>query len=150
MTANRNNPATVKKKQTRLRISKEMRECVELMATRGLPLPQAAELSNITKDSAARAMKKSHVLALLNQRVKDVRDNAAQMAYLRINHQAMTAGNARLRFDANRWVAGVDGISPVQKVQGQHQHSHSFTGFSYPDLDTIEGTTGDTKSPADD
>lgn len=123
------------KRQTRIRISDEMRNCVELMATEGLPLREAAERAKISRDTAVRNMRKRHVLALFNQRVKDVRDNVAQRAYLRINHQALTADSDRLRFDANKWVASVDGISPVQKVQGQHQHCHSFQGFSYPDLD---------------
>tara|TARA_R110002096_G_scaffold316691_1_gene511169 strand:+ start:1082 stop:1438 length:357 start_codon:yes stop_codon:yes gene_type:complete len=115
------------------------------MATEGLPLPQAAEQANITRDSAARAIKKKHVINLLKQRLKEVRDNAAQEAYLRINHLARTADNKRLAFDASRWVAGVDGISPVQKVQGQHHHSHSFEGFEYPDLEPIEGDAIDSQ-----
>lgn len=127
----------VSKKQTRVRISDEMRLCVELMATEGLPVHMAAERANISRDTAVRNMRKPHVLRLFNQQVKEIRDNAAQAAYLRINEMALNAKSEQVRLKANEWVAGVDGISKVQKVQGHHSHSHAFRGFSYPDLDAI-------------
>lgn len=130
------------KKKSRVRISDEMRRCVEIMATEGLPLPAAAEKAGIHRDTAVRNMRKPHVLRLFNQRVKEIKDNAAQFAYLRINHTAQTAESERLKFDANRWVAGVDGISPVTRVQGQHLHAHSFAGFEYPDLETVTTEAG--------
>lgn len=132
-------PATPKKK-TRIRISDEMRQCVELMATEGLPVHVAAERANITRDTATRNMRKAHVLRLLNQRLKDVRDNAAQAAYMRINHLSVASTNERVKLDASKWVAGVDGISPVQKMQGNHRHSHVFGGFEYPDLEATDIT----------
>jgi len=144
MTRKRKEPGKPAKVYQRVRISDEMRRCVEIMATEGIPLPVAAERAGITRDAAVKNMKKPHILRLLNQRVKEVRDNAAQEAYLRINHMSQTVGNDRLKFDASRWVAGVDGIAPVQKVQGQHHHSHSFQGFEYPDLKTVEGQAEDT------
>ena len=133
----------IPKKKTRVRISDEMRQCIELMATEGLPVHVAAERANITRDTAIRNMRKPHVLRLLNQRLKDVRDNASQAAYMRINHLSVASTNERVKLDASKWVAGVDGISPVQKVQGNHFHSHSFGGFSYPDLEPIDVTPED-------
>tara|TARA_R110002094_G_scaffold85688_17_gene89719 strand:- start:393 stop:809 length:417 start_codon:yes stop_codon:yes gene_type:complete len=127
-------------KKTRIRISDEMRQCVELMATEGLPVRQAAERAGIAPDTAVRNMKKTHVLRLFNERIKDVRDNAAQAAYMRINHLSVASTNERVKLDASKWVAGVDGISPVQKVQGQHHHSHVFGGFEYPDLEATDIT----------
>lgn len=119
-----------------------MRRCVEIMATEGLDLPAAAEKAGIHRDTAVRNMRKPHVLKLFNQMVRDVRDNAAQQAYLRINHASQAAESERLRFDASRWVAGVDGVSPVSKVHGHHYHAHAFAGFEYPDLET-EATEAD-------
>ncbi|MGJ5621077.1 hypothetical protein [Sulfitobacter sp. MF3-043] len=134
-------PATPKK--TRVRISDEMRKCIELMASEGLPVHVAAERANITRDTAVRKMRKAHVLRLFNQRVKDVRDNASQAAYMRINHLSVASTNERVKLDASKWVAGVDGISPVQKVQGDHFHRHVFGGFSYPDLEPVDVTPED-------
>lgn len=132
-----------KSKQSRIRISDEMRQCVEIMATEGLPVPAAAERAGIARDTAVRNMRKPHVLALFNRRIREVRDNAAQAAYMRIHHQSITSESERIRFEANRWVAGIDGITPVQKVQGQHHHGHTFAGFEYPTLKAERPTPED-------
>tara|TARA_R110002072_G_scaffold43676_3_gene122516 strand:+ start:2512 stop:2946 length:435 start_codon:yes stop_codon:yes gene_type:complete len=133
----------IPKKKTRVRISDEMRQCVELMAAEGLPVRMAAERAGLVADTAVRNMRKPHVLKLFNQRVKEVRDNASQAAYMRINHLSLASTNERVKLDASKWVAGVDGISPVQKVQGNHFHSHEFGGFGYPDLEPIDVTPED-------
>jgi hypothetical protein len=150
MTKKKITPAKKLNPQNMGRVSDKMRTVIEYMAQEGLPLTQAAEKANIAITSAQRALRKKHVLNALNQAIKEVRDNAAQQAYLRINHMAATSKRDRLGFDANRWVAGVDGLSPVTKVQGQHQHSHSFTGFEYPDLNAKDVTPTDNPSGASD
>lgn len=150
MTHNNNTPTTTKPKQTRLRISPQMREVLELMVHEGLPLPLAAQKVGMTIEAAKRAERRQHVRNLYNQMVDQVRKGAAQQAYLGIVHQSHSADNDRLKFDAKRWVAGVDGISPVQKVQGQHQVAHQFTGFAYPTLQAKDVTPVDTSSPGAD
>lgn len=129
--------------KSRVRISDEMRQCVELMATEGLPVQIAAERANITRSAAVKNMRKPHILKLLNQRIAEVRDNAAQEAYLRINNIALTSKSERIALDASRWVAGVDGIAPVQRMRGQVHHRHSFAGFEYPDLEPTDVTPDD-------
>lgn len=128
----------------RCNLKKNTREALEAMAFEGLPLPRAAEQFNIRADNLLRAFDRPHVRSAYNQVVKAIRDNAAHMAYLRINHMSMTASSEQVKLKANTWVAGVDGLSPIQKVQGQHQVNHSFGGFDYGDIE--EG--GDTQSPA--
>jgi len=124
-------------KKTRIRISDEMRQCVEIMATEGLPVHLAAERAGIARDTAVRNMRKPHVLQLFNLRVRDVRQNAAQAAYMRIHQLSLHSTNERVKLDASKWLAGVDGVAPVQKVQGFHRHSHTFGGFVYPDLEEV-------------
>lgn len=119
------------------------REALELMAHEGLSLPLAAKQKNIRVDNLQRAFNKPKVRAAFNQLVKTIRDNASQMAYLRINHLSQASQSERMTFDAARWVAGVDGLSPVQKVQGTHSHSISFGGFEYPDLEAKDVTPED-------
>ena len=143
-------PPSTQKPVQRLRISEEMRTCITLMAEEGLPLPVAAERAGITRDRAVHNMHKPHIKRLLNQKIKEIRDNAAQEAYLRINRMAQTTDSGRLAFDANRWVAGVDGIAPVQKVHGTHQHNHAFQGFEYPTLDAKDVTPTDGTFEQDD
>jgi hypothetical protein len=134
----------IKPKQTRIRISDEMRRCVEIMAHEGLPLHMAAERANIHRDTATRNMRKAHVLELFNQMVRDVRVNASQAAYMRMVHMSTHADSERVRLDATKWIAGVDGIAPVQKVEGRYSHQHTFGGFEYGDLELEDvGVKGD-------
>ena len=91
-----------------------------------------------------RAFDRPRVRNAFNQVVKAIRDNAAQAAYLRINNMGITASSEQVRLKANVFVAGVDGISPVVKVQGQHHISHSFGGFDYGGI----GGGEDSQSPA--
>lgn len=121
----------------RCNLKKNTVHALEAMAFEGLPLPRAAEQFNIRPDNLLRAFDRPHVRTAFNQVVKAIRDNAAQAAYLRINHMSLTASSEQVKLKANAWVAGVDGISPVQKVQGQHQINHSFGGFDYGDI--VEG-----------
>ncbi len=146
MTDNTKAPERTSKGQFRTRISAEARAAVTIMATEGVSRAEAAERADITDDALRRALKRPHVRRLFNQIVKEVRDNAAQAAYLKINHLSDTADNERLKYDANRWIAGVDGISPVQKVQGTHSHRHEFGGFVFDDSDVIDGTATDSQS----
>lgn len=115
------------------RISTKMKAVIEVMAHEGISLDVAAKRIEMDKRSARRAFKRPIVRAAFNSLVNDVRENSAQQSFLRINDLSQRETDDRLKLEANKWVAGVGGISPVQKVQGQHQVAHTFAGFSYED-----------------
>lgn len=116
---------------SRVGLHKKTREAIEAMAYEGLSLPLAADRFDIRRDNLTRAFNKPHVRTAFKQVVKAITDNAAQQAYLRVNHLSQTSKSERLQYDASRWVAGVAGISPVQKVQGHMTHNVTFGGFDY-------------------
>lgn len=119
------------------RLSTKMRSVLEYMLENGCNVTTAARQTGMNIQAAQRAFRQPHVKKAYRSMLNDLRENAAQNAYLRNIKLAEKAESERLRFDANRWVAGVDGISPVTKVQGQHQHSHSFAGFEYGDIKDV-------------
>ncbi|WP_170759969.1 hypothetical protein [Ruegeria lacuscaerulensis] len=94
-------------------------------------------------EAAQRAFKRPHVKRAFNQLVNAIRENAAQSAYLGIVHLSNTANSDRLKFDTRKWIAGVDGISPVQKVEGRHHHNVQFGGFDYGEEEPIDVTPED-------
>ncbi|TNE43430.1 MAG: hypothetical protein EP341_11450 [Sphingomonadales bacterium] len=132
----------------RCNLHRKTREAIEAMAFEGVSLPLAAQRVGMRTDNLARSFNKPHVRNAYNQVVAAIRDNAAQSAYLRINRLAETSESDRLKFDANRWLAGVDGISPVQKVEGRHQHNVAFGGFDIPRPEPLDVTPEDGQSPA--
>lgn len=126
------------------------REAFEAMAYEGIDLHSAAQRVGMRPDNLARAFKKKNVRRAYNQLIKAIRENAAQGAYMRINHISKTSASDHVKLDANRWIAGVDGISPVQKVEGRHLHRHDFGGFDYGDAEARDVTPEDAASHADD
>ena len=134
----------------RCRVSSQYKAAFMDMIHRGASPQSAAEAHGIRLTNLRRALARPHVRAAYNQTLKAVRDGAAQQAYLRINGMAQEAQSDRLKFDANRWIAGVDGISPVQKVEGRVSHNVQFTGFDYPDLGAKDITPKDSQSHDDD
>ena len=131
------------------RLGNRKRKAIISMAIEGLSLPLAAKKHGIRPDNLNAAFSKPHIKKAYNQIVKDIRENAAGRAWLRVNYLGESAQSEQVRLKANQWVAGVDGISPIQKVQGHISHSHSFSGFEYGDDDPIEGQAHDTKSDGD-
>jgi hypothetical protein len=119
----------------RPRISSTFKELARVMVSEGLSVDAAAEKLGASVRASRRAFKRPHNRAYYNGLVREVRENAAQLAYLRNLHLSERAESERLRFDASRWVAGVDGIAPVQRIHGVHDVHHTFAGFDYPTLD---------------
>lgn len=85
----------------------------------------------MTEHGLYQALRKPHVLALLRQEADMLRSGAALRAYARQEALAEKAQSDDVKERANRWIAGCDGISPVQKVSGQHQVTHSFEGIGF-------------------
>ena len=124
--------------QQRVRISPGMKACIEFMAYEGIPLHAAAQRAGITRDAAVRAFHRPHVKAAYNQLVADIRNSAAQQAYLRMNHLSQTADSEAVRLEANKWVAGVGNIAPLKRVEGRFTHEASFKGFAFGDYEEDE------------
>ena len=132
------------------RVSPQMREVIRIMAEEGEDLATAAQRVGIVKSSAIRAFNKPHVRSLYNQHVADIRANAAQAAYLRMNHLSKTAKSEQVKAEANKWVAGVDGIAALKRVEGRMHHQHTFGGFDYSEAGPIVDVSPDSPSVADD
>jgi hypothetical protein len=112
-----------------------MTQVLELMAYEGLSLPHAAQRASMKLESARKAMAKPHTKVAFNQLVAAIRENAGQAAYLRLNHMSQTAQSETVKMEANKWVAGVDGIAALKRVEGKHTVSHTFGGFEYGSRD---------------
>ena len=117
-----------------------MRRCVEIMAQEGLTVRVAAEKAGITPDTAVRNLRKPHVAAVLNKHIRDIRENAGQRAFLRNVHLAETAKSEAVRADLNKWIAGVDNIAPIRRVEGRMTYTHRFAGFEFDDDEAIDVT----------
>ncbi len=114
-----------------VKIHSNTRKAIEAMAYQGLPVSVAADRFGIRRDNFTRVLNRPEVRVAFNQLLAAIRDNAAQAAYMRMNDLAMNAKSERVRLMANEWIAGVDGIAKVQKVEGSIRHQVLFGGFEY-------------------
>ncbi len=115
----------------RPQISRKVRDAVRLMVWDGLTRKAAAERAGITDQSLYRAFTLAKVKNLYAQELADLRSNGPARAYINMINLAEQAKSEDVRFRANSWIAGVDGLAPVSKVQGQVQVNHTFGGYSY-------------------
>ncbi len=126
-------------------------EALEAMAYEGLSLHLAAKRADIRVDNFNRTFSNPRVRRVYNQVVKSIRDNAAQQAYIRMVGLAQTSQSDHVRLEANKWIAGVDGIAAVKRVEGKMHHTHAFGGFEYDEPEAVditpEDAQGDIKSP---
>mgnify|MGYP001828121038 CR=1 FL=1 len=115
----------------RNRISDEMHECIEIMATKGLSVHAAADLANIHRDTAVRNLRKPKVIALLNQKIKDIRENAAQAAFMRNVDLAQNSKSEHVRLQTNKWLAAVGGVAPIHNFDRQFNHTFGRSDFDF-------------------
>lgn len=133
-----------------LKLGAHNRQAIEAMAHEGIDLHEAAKRYNANYDSLRRVFRRPHVKAAFDQVVKNVCENAAQGAFLRMVHLSKHGSTERIKVDANTWVAGVGGISPVKKVEGHMRHNITFSGFSYDQMGSPgEGVIEGTATPVD-
>ncbi|MGB1214979.1 MAG: hypothetical protein ACPG4X_16545 [Pikeienuella sp.] len=123
-----------------------MRKAIEIMIDEGVSDNLAAQRANVRIDNLRRALARPNVIALFNQRIKDIRQNAGVQAYVRNTQLAQTSESDHVKADLNKWLAGVDGISPLQKVQGTHAVTHKFEGYKYDRPDAVDVTPTDQTS----
>lgn len=119
----------------RPRISSTFKELAEMMVHHGLSIDAAAEHLGANVRASRRAFARPHNRAYFNRLTQEVRQNASQLAYLRVNHLAQCAPSERLRFEASKWVVGVDGIAPVKRVHGTQDIYMTFGGFELSAID---------------
>ncbi len=133
-----------------LGLGKNTVRALEAMAYEGMSSHLAAQREGIRIDNFNRTFSKPHVRRVYNQIVKAIRDNAGAQAYLRNVNLSQTSQSDHVKADLNKWIAGVDGIAAVKRVEGRMHHQHSFGGFDYDEDEPVDVTPEDNQSPADD
>lgn len=134
----------------RKRMGAQLKTALEAMAHKGLSLPLAAAEAGMAVVSLKQAFRKNHVKQAYNQLVMEIRENAGQLAYQRINVMSETATSETVKLEANKWVAGVDNIAPVKRVEGRFSHNVTFGGFEYGDEARDVTPDADQQSGGDD
>jgi hypothetical protein len=121
-----------------------------MMANEGIDDHLAAQRCNVRIDNLRRALKSPANKAYINQAIMDVRQNAGQRAFVRNVILSQTSESDHVKADLNKWIAGVDNIAPIKRVEGRMTHTHAFQGFDFAPPDTIDHEVTDSQSVAHD
>ena len=150
MTNTENTPERRKTGQFVKRIPAKTRDAIVLMVWEAKTQVEAALAVGMKLNTLQRNMRQPHIRKLYNQEFNKLRSGAAVQSYIRIANRGANATSETVAQRADEWIAGVDGISPVKKVEGNHSHSVTFGGFAFardtvdvtPDHDTTSADTG--------
>src|SRR5262245_11767588 len=101
--------------ERKTRISTKVREAVRLMVEEGLNRATAAERVGLRDNSLYIALRKPDVCSYRNELMRALRESEASRTISRAAKLADTAESEHVRRDANEWLAGIEGIAPVQR-----------------------------------
>jgi hypothetical protein len=107
----------------RLRITKPVRTAIEAMVFEGLKRSEAAARSGITDHALYTALTKQHIKAYRRGLMDEMRTGEGHRAYVKLTVLKDSAASEHVQMESSKWVAGVAGISPVQKQEVKHSGS---------------------------
>ena len=126
-----------------VRISARVKTAIEQMVDHGRNRAEAAQIAGIADDSLYRALTKPEVLAYRNHRMRVIRESAASRTIAKAEALMDSAESEHVKLDATKWIAGLEGISPVSKSESVINHKGLGPGLviqiSAPTIPQIEG-----------
>jgi hypothetical protein len=143
---------TPHRQKPKLRVSDKIKAAIDLMVWSGRKRTDAALAVGLDESTLRKALKRPEPLAYLNGEYEALQTSARARTLFRAEDLADNSKSAAVRFQANAWIAGVDGVSPVAKGEIQHRHSGLAPGLTivFPEQPsepvTIDGTA--TELPA--
>lgn len=115
--------------QPKTRISARVREAIRLMVETGLKRPDAAQAVGLQDNSLYIAMRKPEVLAWRAECMQILRTSAASRMVAKAVELADDAKSESVKLDAIKWVAGLEGIAPVQRTENIHHLNVQVPGL---------------------
>lgn len=108
-----NLPAKVRK----ARISANVKAAIGLMVNEGRSRADAAKACGITDDWLYRALERPECRSYRNHLMQVLRESEASRTIFRAAKLADGAESEHVKLQANSWLAGLEGISPVSKSE---------------------------------
>lgn len=113
-----------------VRISPRVRAAIDLMVFEGAKRPDAAQKAGITDHTLYVSLTKPHVLAYLNTQQGVLRTSASARSIARIDNLADESESDHVKLESNKFLLGIEGISPVAKSESINVHKHVLPGLT--------------------
>ena len=101
-------------------IRKPLRMALEKMVNEGLKRAEAAKAVGMTDHSLREALRRPHVQAYRRALMDELRTSEGHRSYLKLTELREKAASEHVQMESAKFVAGVSGISPVQKQEVTH------------------------------
>lgn len=112
-----------------VRISAKVKRAIEEMVDNSRKRSEAAEVVGLTDDALYRALTKPEVLAYRAQRLRVLRESAAARTIAKAEQLMDGAESEHVQADMTKWLAGIEGISPVNRSESLHIHAGDVPGI---------------------
>jgi hypothetical protein len=112
------------------RISGRVRSAIRLMVNEGRSRSAAAQECGITDDWLYRALEKPECKAYRASLMQALRESEASRTIARAAKLADSAQSEHVQLQANTWLAGIEGVSVVQKSESLNVHKHMIPGLT--------------------
>lgn len=111
--------------EPKTRIGSRLRVAITGMVEEALTRQDAAKKAGITDHALYCALRKPHVQAYRRELMEVLRSSESSKTFARVAKLADGAQSEHVRLQAAIHLGEVDGISPVQKGQFEHAHTHA-------------------------
>jgi len=118
------------KSPKQVRISARVRRCIDLMVGEGMKRCDAATAAGLTDNALYIALRKPEVLAYRNERMRVVRESAASRTIAKAESLMDSAASEHVQADMTKWLAGLEGISPITKSETINHHNGLTPGLT--------------------
>jgi hypothetical protein len=118
------------KEPRQVRISVRVKAAIVQMIDHGLKRADAAQIAGLTDNALYIALRKPEVLAYRNERMRVFRESAASRSIARVDQLADASTSESVKFESNKLLLGLEGITPVQRTENVHLHQHVIPGLT--------------------
>lgn len=127
VTVQPDNPAA---KPRQVRISAKVKAAIEAMVHGGLKRCDAAKHAGLTDHSLYVAMTLPHVRAYRADQLQVIRESASARTIAKAEQLMDSATSEHVQADMTKWIAGLEGISPVTKSESTINHKGLGPGLT--------------------
>jgi len=101
----------------KVRISTNVKRAIEAMVHDGKKRAEAAQIAGILDESLRQALTRQECCAYLNDQLRVKRTSAAARTVAKAEQLMDGAESEHVQADMTKWLAGLEGISPVQRTE---------------------------------
>lgn len=112
------------------RISRKARHAIDLMVREGLKRSEAAAKAGLTDNAMYVSLRRPETLAYMRDQMQVLRTSAAARTIAKAEQLMDGAESEHVQADMTKWLAGLEGLSPTQRIDNIGGSGASIPGLT--------------------